>query len=145
MENRTAYFVNNYYLPRKFGIDLRYAEFSALIRSGQLNREEALARLAEPKPFDEAILAEVKQRVGFSDAEWDAVMKAPLSHYTQHRTYKQTFERLRPFFFSLYKMGYVTRSFYEKYCVMKEAAVPTRASLFTGKAGFAGKGETAAA
>jgi N-acetyl sugar amidotransferase len=145
MENRTAYFVNNYYLPRKFGIDLRYAEFSALIRSGQLSREEALAQLAEPKPFDEAILAEVKQRVGFSDAEWDAVMKAPLSHYTQHRTYKQTFERLRPFFFSLYKMGYVTRSFYEKYCVMKEAAVPVRASLFTGTAGFAGKGETAAA
>ena len=145
MENRTAYFVNNYYLPRKFGIDLRYAEFSALVRSGQLSREEALGRLAEPKAFDDAILAEIKQRVGFSDADWDAVMKAPLSHYTQHPTYKQTFERLRPFFFSLYKMGYVTRSFYEKYCVMKEAVVPVRPSRFAEKAGFAGKGETAAA
>ena len=34
MENRTAYFVNNYYLPKKFGIDLRFSEFSALVRVG---------------------------------------------------------------------------------------------------------------
>jgi N-acetyl sugar amidotransferase len=123
MENRTAYFANNYYLPRKFGIDLRYSEYSALIRSGQLSREAALARMMESKPFDEGILAEIKQRVGFSDADWDDIMRAPLSHYTQHKTYKQSFERLRPLFFSLYKLGYVTRSFYLKYCVLKESEV----------------------
>ncbi len=120
MENRSAYFANNYYLVRKFGIDLRYSEFSALIRAGQLTRSHALARIAEQKPFDEGILAEIKQRVGFSDAEWERVMCAPLSHYTRHRTYKQTFERLRPLFLMLYKMGYVTRSFYHKYCVLKD-------------------------
>ena len=45
MENRTAYFTNNYYLPLKFNIDLRYTEFAALVRSGQMTREEALAWL----------------------------------------------------------------------------------------------------
>ncbi|MEJ7760617.1 MAG: N-acetyl sugar amidotransferase [Gemmatimonadaceae bacterium] len=132
MENRTAYFVNNYYLPRKFGIDLRYAEFSALVRSGQLGRSEALLRIAEEKTFDTGILAEIKQRVGFSDSEWEDIMSAPLSHYTQHRTYKQTFERMRPVFFTLYKLGYVTRSFYLKYCVLKDTAmVEKRASRYS--------------
>lgn len=137
MENRTAYFANNYYLPRKFGIDLRFSEYSALVRSGQLNRDDARAMITEPKPFDEGILTEIKQRVGFDDAEWERVMTMPLSHYTQHKTYKQTFERLRPLFFSLYKLGYVTRSFYMKYCVFREmAALPDRPSVYpnTGRA-----------
>ncbi|MEO5580552.1 MAG: LPS biosynthesis protein, partial [Gemmatimonadaceae bacterium] len=146
MENRTAYFANNYYLPRKFGIDLRYSEYSALIRSGQLCRDEAVIRIAEPKPFDESILAEIKQRVGFSDAEWKVIMEAPLSHYTQHRTYKETFERLRPLFFSLYKLGYVTYSFYIKYCVLKKPeAVATRPSRHGAAQAEKGAGEPAAA
>ena len=120
MENRTATFVNNYYLPTKFGIDLRRSELSALVRVGALGREEALERLAEAKPFDVGILDEIKRRVGFTDAEWDAVMAAPLSHYTLHPTYKPTFERMRPLFFALYRAGYVTRSFYEKFCVLHD-------------------------
>ena len=116
MENRTSYFANNYYLPRKFGIDLRYSEYSALIRSGQLSRDAAVERMAEAKPFDEGILSEIKRRVGFSDAEWELIMSAAPSHYTQHPTYKRRFEQMRPFFFALYKAGYVTRSFYYKFC-----------------------------
>ena len=42
MENRTAYFSNNYYIIKKFGIDLRYSEFSALVRAGMMTRQEAL-------------------------------------------------------------------------------------------------------
>ncbi len=126
MENRTAYFVNNYYLPRKFGIDLRYSELSALIRSGQLDRREALERIAEEKPFDEGILAEIKRRVGFSDVEWDDIMSAPVSHYTQHPTYKRRFEQMRLFFFALYKAGYVTKSFYHKFCVLKDDVVESK-------------------
>ena len=42
MENRSAYFVNNYYLPNKFNIDLRKCEYSALIRDGKMGRSEAI-------------------------------------------------------------------------------------------------------
>lgn len=145
MENRTAYFANNYYLPRKFGIDLRYSEFSALIRAGQLSRDAALAGITESKPFDETILTEIKQRVGFSDDEWGAIMAAPLSHYTQHRTYKHTFERMRPLFFSLYKLGFVTRSFYVKYCLLKEEEIASRPSRYSAGNAATKAGETAAA
>ena len=120
MENRTAYFANNYYLPIKFGIDLRYSEYSALVRAGQISRVEALEMIKEEKPFDESILAEIKRRVGFSELEWDEIMNAPPKHYTDYPTYKKTFERLRPFFFLLYKSGYVTKSFYYKFCVLKD-------------------------
>jgi N-acetyl sugar amidotransferase len=119
MENRSAYFVNNYYLPRKFNIDLRYSEFSALVRSQQLTRDEALIKIKEPKPFDPDILEEIKKRTGLSDSDFEAIMKAPPLHFTNYKTYKKTFERLRPFFYLLYKTGYVTKSFYTKYCVLK--------------------------
>ncbi len=120
MENRSSYFVNNYYLPTKFGIDLRWCEFSALIRSGQLKREEALEKIKIPKPFEKDILVEIKQRLGLSDKEWEDIMNLPPKHYTDYPTYKKTFERMRPFFFMLLKSGYVTRSFYDKFCVLKE-------------------------
>ncbi len=74
MENRTAYFTNNYYLPKKFGIDLRYCEFSALIRSGQITREEALDKIAQPKDFDRDILEEVKKRLDLLDEEFERLM-----------------------------------------------------------------------
>ena len=115
MENRTAYFTNNYYLPRKFGIDLRYSEYSALVRSGQLGRGEALQKIAEPKPFDEGILTEILKRLEISDAEFQRLMALPRKTYRDYRTYKETFERLRPLFWMMYKLELVPKSFYLKY------------------------------
>ena len=120
MENRTAYSVNNYYLPKKFNIDLRFSELSALIRSGQITREEATQRLAEEKPFDPGILEEIKTRVGFSNGDWENIMNDKPRHYTEFKTYKKRFEQMRPFFYILYKSGYVTKSFYHKFCVLKD-------------------------
>lgn len=116
MENRTAYFANNYYLPKKFGIDLRYSEFSALVRAGLMERNVALEKIQEDKPFDNDILEEIKKRCDISDQEWQEIMATEPSHYTQHETYKKTFEAKKEFFYDLYKKGFVTRSFYEKFC-----------------------------
>jgi N-acetyl sugar amidotransferase len=120
MENRTSYFINNYYLPVKFDIDLRWCEYSALVRSGYLGREDALVKIKEPKPYDSDLLVEIKSRLGLSDNDWQQIMNAPNKHYTDYPTYKKTFERMRPLFFTLLKAGYVTRSFYDKFCVLKE-------------------------
>lgn len=115
MENRTAYFTNNYYLPKKFNIDLRLCEYSALIRSNQLSRIESVAKMLEPKPFDAEILEEVKKRLDFKDGEFEKVMDLPKKSFRDYETYKQTFERMKPLFWILYKMNYVTKSFYEKF------------------------------
>ena len=120
MENRTAYFVNNYYLPKKFGIDLRFSEYSALIRAGLMERAEALKKITEEKPFDNDILDEIKMRCSFSDNEWIKIMNSPPSHYTEHETYKKTFEEKKDFFYDLYKKGFVTKSFYYKFCIIQD-------------------------
>ncbi|NKE71096.1 N-acetyl sugar amidotransferase [Candidatus Manganitrophus noduliformans] len=115
MENRTAYFTNNYYLPRKFGIDLRYSEFSALVRSGQMTRSQALEKIKEPKPFDPTILEEMKKRLDLKDEEFDRLMNLPRKTYKDYQTYKETFERMRWFFWVMYRFNLVPKSFYMKY------------------------------
>lgn len=115
MENRTAYFTNNYYLPKKFKIDLRYCEYSALVRSGQMTKEEALEKIAAPKQFDMDILSEIMKRLGLTDQDFEDLMLLPPKTYRDYKTYKKTFERMKAFFWVLYKRNYVTKSFYMKY------------------------------
>ncbi len=116
LENRFTAFYHTYLLPTRFGIDFRQIELSALVRSGQLERGEAAARLAERRIPDPEQLAMVKKRLRFSDAEFDEVMTMPARTYRDFPTYKQRFERLRPFFWLMYKAGRVPKSFYVKFC-----------------------------
>lgn len=51
-ESRFTKFYEGYWLIKKFGYDKRRAHFSSLILTGQLDRDEALRRLAE-MPFSE--------------------------------------------------------------------------------------------
>jgi N-acetyl sugar amidotransferase len=120
MENRTSYFANNYYLPKKFGIDLRYSELSGLVRAGLMDRATAIETIKIPKPIDDDILEEIKKRCQISDEEWEEIMNMPPSHYTEHETYKKTFEERKEFFYDLYQKGFVTKSFYYKFCVLKD-------------------------
>jgi hypothetical protein len=115
MENRMAYFTNNYYWPRKFDIDLRQCEFSAFVRNGRMTRAEALREIRQPLTFDMGILEEVKKRLNFTDEEFDRIMALPRKTYRDYRTHKQTFERLRWLFWAMYKLNMVPKSFYLKY------------------------------
>lgn len=121
MENRTSYFTNNYYLPQKFDIDLRYTEFSALVRSGQMSRENALREIQKEKPVDQQILSEVKTRLQLSDSEFEDIMALPPRSYRDYPTYKKWFERMRPIFWVLAQMNLVPESFYRKYTVKEKS------------------------
>lgn len=48
-ESRFTRFVEDYWLPKKFGFDRRRAHLSSLILSGQLSRDEALERIKNPE------------------------------------------------------------------------------------------------
>lgn len=115
MENKTAYFVNNYWLPKKFNIDLRLVECAAQMRSGHMTREQAKKILNSPMPFDENILKEIKKRLDLTDDNFHALMKAPKKSFRDFKTYKQVFEKLKPIFWILYRLNFVPKSFYEKY------------------------------
>ena len=48
-ESRFTRFVEDYWLPRKFGFDRRKAHLSSLILTGQLSRQVALERIKKPE------------------------------------------------------------------------------------------------
>jgi N-acetyl sugar amidotransferase len=77
-ESRFTRFYEGYWLPAKFGYDKRRAHFSSLVLSGQMTRDEALRRIAEP-PYDETIAAQdleyVATKLDLSAAEFRALMQ----------------------------------------------------------------------
>lgn len=52
-ESRFTKFYEGYWLPRKFGYDTRKVQYSSLILTGQMTREEALEKLKTPAISDE--------------------------------------------------------------------------------------------
>lgn len=114
LENRFTAF-NHWYYYVRYGIDQRLNGYSALIRSGQMCREEGLSLIQEPPKLDPDIIDMVKKRLGFSDGEFEQVLQLPRRTYRDFTTYKSTFERLRPLFWLLYRLELVPKSFYIKY------------------------------
>ena len=87
-ENLYTRFFQSYYLPKKFGIDKRKTELSALIRSGQITREEALHELnASPYEYDEEVVNYTLHKLGISHEEFREIMEAPLKSYRDYKTY----------------------------------------------------------
>lgn len=114
-ENELTAFFMYYLLPTRFNIDLRKLGWSALVRSGQLDRGVALERISRPPALNEWWLYSVKSRLGISDGEFADMMAQPLRTHLDYRTYKPIFERTRPLWWALAKMGRVPESFYVKY------------------------------
>ena len=93
-------FYQGHILPKKFGIDKRRAHLSNAILAGALSRDEAKAELERP-PYEEALQQDdklyVAKKLGFSDAEFDALLKQPSR---SHREFK-TDERDRRRYFAI--------------------------------------------
>lgn len=115
LENRFTAYWHTYFLPVRYGIDARQLGHAALVRSGQLDREQALRELATPHEADPEILALVKKRLRLGDELYDELMAAPRRHYSDYPTYKRWFELMRPLFWALYKADRVPKSFYLKF------------------------------
>jgi N-acetyl sugar amidotransferase len=117
LENRMAAFFHSIYCPQKFHIDYRNNSLSASIRSGQMERDEAIEEYYHKPPYIELeLLNYFKKRLNLTDEEYDTIMAKPPRYWYEFPTYKKHFERLRPFFYLLMKASLVPHSFYMKYC-----------------------------
>lgn len=80
-------FFHAYYLPTKFGYDLRKSYNSALVCSGQLTREDALRELQQP-PAPKELLDQdreyVLKKLGLSADEFAAILAAPNKTYQDY-------------------------------------------------------------
>ncbi len=115
LENRFTNFYHTWYIWQRYGRDTRINGHAALVRSGQMSREQALDELAQPPRCDPAILELVKKRFAMTDDDLQQIIDRPQRTFRDYRTYKPLFERMRPFFYLMYKLDLVPRSFYEKY------------------------------
>lgn len=115
MENRYTIFVGNYLHPVKFGMDLRYVEFSALVRSGFMVRDDAQKQVDELPEFDDEIKAEVLKRLKICEEEFEEILTAPHKSHTDYGTYKPHFKEDKVFFQDAVKKGLVPETFYRKY------------------------------
>lgn len=120
LENRMTAFHHSYFSPVKFGIDNRNNSLSASVRTGLLSRDAALEEYARSPYLEPELLAYFKKRMGLSETEFERIMNLPLKSYRDYRTYKRTFERLRPFFWVMSRMNLVPESFYVKYTSRSE-------------------------
>jgi N-acetyl sugar amidotransferase len=87
-ENMYTKFFQSYFLPTKFNIDKRKTEFSALIRSGQITREEALSemRLTSYK-YDSKVVTYATNKLGLTNDEFNKIMNEPVKSHDDYRTY----------------------------------------------------------
>ena len=88
LENILTAFVQLYWFPKKFNVDKRRSHLSSMIISGQMTRDDALAKMAEPL-YDENTMQEyiniIKDKLGITDDEFDKII-ADVSH--EHEEYK---------------------------------------------------------
>ena len=87
-ENLYTRFFQSYYLPTKFNIDKRKVELSALIRSGQISRENALEEIESSKyEYDTKTLTYAINKLGLSEAEFNEIMNLPVKSHDDYSTY----------------------------------------------------------
>jgi N-acetyl sugar amidotransferase len=87
-ESRFTRFYEDYWLPRRFGYEKRRAHFSSLIMTGQMTREEALARIAKPE-MDEHFLKQefeyVAHKLDLTVNELQRLFEMPKKTYRDYR------------------------------------------------------------
>lgn len=94
-ESRFTRFFEGYWLPTRFGFDMRRIQFSSLILTGQMTREEALAKLKQP-PYDPATIQQdfnyIATKLGISSDELRHYHEMPKKFYWDYRNRRRVFE-----------------------------------------------------
>ena len=87
-ENLYTQFFQSYYLPKKFDIDKRKTELSALVRSGQISREEGLRRNSNSDyAYDRKAVEYAINKLGLTEKEFNEIMNAPLKSHNDYPSY----------------------------------------------------------
>ena len=98
-ENIYTRFVYSFLLPQKFGIDKRKITHSALIRNGDMTRDEALADLQEAPLAPEQVERDIDyviEKLGLTRAEFDEILALPPKSFRDYASYFRLFETLAP-------------------------------------------------
>lgn len=93
-ESRFTRFYEAYWLPKKFGYDTRKVQYSSLILTGQMTREEALKNLEGPAYDPETIATDfeyIATKLGISVEELQSYMDAPNKTYKDYKSQENVY------------------------------------------------------
>lgn len=94
-ESRFTKFFEGYWLPTRFGYDTRRVQYSSLIQTGQMTRQDALEQLKKPA-YDPATIDEefeyIATKLGISVEELRSYHTMPLKTYRDYRNQAWMFE-----------------------------------------------------
>tara|TARA_Y100001934_G_scaffold183301_1_gene216644 strand:- start:717 stop:1853 length:1137 start_codon:yes stop_codon:yes gene_type:complete len=116
LENIITAFSHSYHNPRKFNIDQRNNSIAAMVRTGEIDREEGIKIYSKSPKIDPNIISYTIDRLEFEKSEFKKIMDKENKNWYDYPSSKKTFEKLRPLFFILSKYDLVPMSFYLKYC-----------------------------
>lgn len=86
-ESRFTKFYEGYWLPEKFGFDTRKVQYSSLILTNQMTREEAIELLKKPALSEEEVKQDfeyVSQKLGISIDELQSYFDKPNKSYKDY-------------------------------------------------------------
>jgi N-acetyl sugar amidotransferase len=88
-------FYESYWLPKRFGYDVRRVQYSSLILTGQMTRDEALEKLKQ-SPYDESTinydLEYVANKLGITVDELNSYLVLPKRTYRDYKSQRQIYE-----------------------------------------------------
>lgn len=94
-ESRFTKFYESYWLPEKFGFDVRKVQYSSLIVTGQMTRAEALEKLKEPT-YDKEIIKEdfefIANKLGITIDELKGYFDAPNKTYKDYASQENIYK-----------------------------------------------------
>lgn len=94
-ESRFTRFYESYWLPKRFGYDVRRVQYSSLILTGQMTRKEAVERLEQP-PYDESSIEHdmeyVANKLGISVHELKSCMDLPKTTYRDYKSQQKIYD-----------------------------------------------------
>ena len=93
-ESRFTKFYEGYWLPQRFGFDTRRIQFSSLILTKQMTRDEAIKKLKTPSFNKETIDEEFKYiatKLGITVKELESYFKLPKKFYWDYKNRQNLF------------------------------------------------------
>lgn len=115
-ESYYTHFFQSYYLPKKFNIDKRKVEYSALIRSGQMTRQKALDEIQNhPYPYDEELVRYAIKKLGLTKKEFDDIMAVSNKSFRDYSTYYPFIKALKPLLAVVQKLNFFPKHLYLKF------------------------------
>lgn len=94
-ESRFTKFYESYWLPKKFGYDVRKVQYSSLILTNQMTREQALEKLKQP-PYDESTIHQdfefIANKLGITEQELQGYFDAPNKTYKDYASQENIYK-----------------------------------------------------